>query len=188
MNRDAIRRGVSKKGRLKNPKRNLRLKRQRGKKPYKIFKVRANTTDVITPTRNRSSQYNFQGGCIDTVAQKSVIGLRQAKEYCKASNIRFNPRRSRSVFRFGDGSFKSLWKLTIRIPTPNNSYITVDSDIVSADVPMLIGLDILYRESLIPHTVLNELQSHIQGWSIPITRKFGHLYITWGENVTLFTK
>ena len=81
-----------------------------------------------------------------------------------------------------------MGKIRIRIPTPDNSFIKFDSDIVSADVPMLIGLDILDRESLVPNNVINELQSHVQGWSIPIIRKLGHLYIAWGEDEILFTQ
>lgn len=99
-----------------------------------------------------------------------------------------NLRPSRSSFRFGDGTHRSLGMISIRIPTPNAGNIHVDVDVVNPDVPLLIGLDLLDREQLIPNTVDNVLESRIFGWKIPITRKNGHLYVTWGDNITLFTR
>ena len=48
-------------------------------------------------------------------------------------------------------------------------------DVVAADVPMLLGLDVLDREKLIVDNVDNLLVSKLHDWTIPITRKEGHL-------------
>jgi hypothetical protein len=53
-------------------------------------------------------------------------------------------------FRFGDGTFQSLGSIPVRIPTPEGKFIKIEMDVVQADVPMLIGLEILDLESLIP--------------------------------------
>lgn len=135
-----------------------------------------------------SSNNQFRGGCLDTGAQRSVIGLKQAKAYYNTIGTKMKPKKSSSSFRFGDGVHNSLGIIQFRIPLPNRDYLHIDVDVVMPDVPLLIGLDILDQEQLIPNNVENELQSSIYGWSIPIKRKHGHLYITWNENICLFTR
>ena len=52
----------------------------------------------------------FQGVCIDTGAQASVVGKDQAKAYCHDSGVTFKISPSNTEFKFGDGYFKSLAK------------------------------------------------------------------------------
>ena len=47
--------------------------------------------------------------------------------------------------------------MEVRIPTPVGSFLKFPMDVVSADLPMLLGLDILDREGLIADNVRNEL-------------------------------
>ncbi len=61
-------------------------------------------------------------------------------------------------------------------------------DVVSADMPMLLGLDILDREGLIACNVRNELQSVYHGWKIPIERELSHLYVTSNPKHIQFTR
>lgn len=65
---------------------------------------------------------------------------------------------SRHHFRFADATCDSLgaviFLLHTHIGAPN---IPVDMDIVSAEIPPLLGLDILDRQSLTPCTVSNRL-------------------------------
>lgn len=131
----------------------------------------------------------FHGACLDTGAQRSVIGMKQAQHYCKRHSLTFNyVTESTTQFRFGDGSFASKGKIRVRIPTPDCSYIQIDVDTVDADVPLLIGLDILDAHLLVVNNVTNKLESHRYNWSLPITRKLGHLYLCWGDNEVLFTR
>lgn len=95
---------------------------------------------------------------------------------------------SSTTFRFGDGKYESLGKLAIRIPTPNKSYIPLLIDVVSADVPHLLGLDRLDEEQIVPNNVTNQLEKDDGSWTMPITRKRGHLFMTWGSSTVLFTK
>jgi hypothetical protein len=92
------------------------------------------------------------------------------------------------TFRFGDGVLKSLGCIPARIPTPNGNYIKMDMDVVQADVPMIIGLEVLDRECLVADNVENKLLSTKHGWSLPITRKYGHLYLEWTQCNILYSK
>ena len=67
--------------------------------------------------------------------------------------------------------------MEIRIPTPNGSFLRIQLGVISADVPMLLGLDVLDRESPVANNRTNELQAPPSGWSMPLERKFGHLYL-----------
>ncbi len=48
---------------------------------------------------------HFHGAYIDTGAQQSFIGQRQAKAYCKRRKFKFKLHPSDLRFRFGDGSY-----------------------------------------------------------------------------------
>ena len=53
---------------------------------------------------------------------------------------------------------------------------------------MLLGLDLLDANKLYANNVDNELCSSALGFKIPITRKFGHMYIEWPTSSVLFTR
>ncbi len=61
-------------------------------------------------------------------------------------------------------------------------------DIAEADVPMLLELESMDRERLVSNIVLNELQAPYHGWSLPIVRKYGHLYLEWSSKHILYTR
>ena len=100
----------------------------------------------------------------------------------------FKLRKSLISFAFGDGVYKSLGSMEIRIPTPDNSFISLDVDVVKPDVPFLLGLDILDQHQLMADNIDNKLRSRALGWSMPIVRHRGHLYIQWNTNYVLFTR
>lgn len=49
--------------------------------------------------------------------------------------------------------------MTIRIPTPENSFLEFDVDVVNEDIPLLVGLDISDRHGLIADKVEKMLHS-----------------------------
>ncbi len=57
-----------------------------------------------------------------------------------------------------------------------------------ADVPLLLGLDVLDNEKLVSNNVQNELQEAQHCWSMPLTRKHGQLYLTWNSKSIVLTK
>ena len=91
------------------------------------------------------------------------------------------------MFRFGDAiPRKSLGVLTIIMPTPDgNIEVPVPVDVVDAEVPLLLGMDVLDRHRLQLLTVSNCLeQVGLNGdasWRIPVTRVGGHAYVQFGK-------
>ena len=130
----------------------------------------------------------FEGACLDIGAQRTCIGLQQANAYCHMQKKPFKLRKSLISFAFSDGVYKSLGSMEIRIPTPDNSFISLDVDFVKPDVPFLLGLDILDQHQLVADNIDNKLRSRALGWSMPIVRHRGHLYIQWNTNCVLFTR
>ena len=174
-----------------------RLKVLRGSSLYhrNRYKRHAKRTEIPTLlcskeiwTSSVRNSKKFQGACIDTGAQQCVVGLKQAKAYCKERRCKFKLLPSRIEFRFGDGSFRSLGAIPIRIPTPNGSFIEHRFDVVDADIPLLFGLDLLDSAGLIVDNVNNCLENKILGYTMPIVRKFGHLYLEWPASNILFTR
>ncbi len=131
---------------------------------------------------------HFQGACVDTGAQQIAIGQIQAKSYCRRHNFKFKLHPPATRFRFGDGSYPSLGSTEIRIPIRNGSFLSMQLAVVSADVPMLLGLDVLDSERLVANNVTNELQAQLSGCSMLLKRKFGPLYLCWGAKEVMYTK
>ena len=110
---------------------------------------------------------HFQGACLNTGAQKRVVGERQTIAFCERHNMRDKLEPSVTRFKFGDGTFPSLGKIEARIPTPNGSYLKIDMRVLSTDVHMLLGLDVLDRKSIVANNVHNELEAMHAGWTMP---------------------
>jgi hypothetical protein len=121
----------------------------------------------------------WHGGCLDTGAQKAVIGYDQAHAYCRWAGDKYKPRPSRNVFKFGQDVQKPQGIIGVRVLTPDNSFMLINVVKVKADVPLLIGLGTLDAFEMIVDTVENELRAPKAGWSVPIIRKFGHVYLEW---------
>lgn len=93
------------------------------------------------------------------------------------------------MFRFEVDRQKSKGMLPIRVPVPDGSMMILNVYVVPVDVPLLIGPDILDNFKLIVNTVDNTLDSRLAGWSIPLHRKIGHIYLPWKEDdKVLYTK
>jgi hypothetical protein len=83
------------------------------------------------------------------------------------------------LFKFGQDVQKPQGIIGVRVPTPDNSFMLINVDVVKAEVPFLIGLDTLDAVAMIVDTVENEFRAPKAGWSVPIIRKFGHVYLEW---------
>jgi hypothetical protein len=132
-----------------------------------------------------SHNISWNGACVDMGAQKTVIGLPQAKAYCRFIGKKFKLKQNNNVYRFGVGKQKSLGSLRITLPTPD-SPIILEIDVVQADVPLLIGLDVLDQNGLTADTLNNSLKCPGRGWEIPLVRKLGHIYWEWELNNNMF--
>jgi hypothetical protein len=127
------------------------------------------------------AQSNFLGAVLDTGAQKSVIGIKQAESYCEIHSASLNRQASQntaSLFKFGSKAHRSIGTLHISIPTPKKTMF-YEVDVIDLDVPLLLGLDFLDRFSLNALSVQNRICCVKDNWILPITRKHGHLYLCW---------
>jgi hypothetical protein len=65
----------------------------------------------------------------------------------------------------------------------------ISTDIVDADIPLLIGFYTLDKFGMNGLSVQNALESVPLGWRLPLTRKLGQLYLNPApEHSILFTK
>ena len=136
-----------------------------------------------------SKKSKWHGACLDTGAQRAIIGLNQAKVYCRFVGCKFKPRKNNNVYRFGVDRQVAVGSILIRIPTPGNSIIVLSVDVEKADVPFLLGLDVMDRFGLYLNTVKNKLVCPRFGWKMDVTRKLGHVYLEWtGNGHILFTR
>ncbi len=120
----------------------------------------------------------------------SFIGVKELRRVMSAMK-RPDPdiSKSRRQFRFGDAFYKSYGTVLMHLATPDNiPPIPVMMDIVPADIPALLGLDVLDKENLYADTVTNRLVKRIitshppaslrfsDQWSMPLTRFDNHVY------------
>ena len=123
---------------------------------------------------------------------KSVIGKRELNRLLRATNKHSRDiRRSGHRFRFGDESFPSLGRISLPLATPSGiEPIFVDFDIGDADIPALLGMDVLDGEQFVADTVFHRLarrsaqklqdgrQAYFDEWFIPLmTAKSRHVYV-----------
>ncbi len=100
-----------------------------------------------------------------------MIGERKAEAYCKRHKFTFKLSASTTCFKFGNESYPSLISMKVRIPTDKGSFFSIILDIVSADDPSLMRLDVLYREGLAADNVTNESRLPLPGSSMPLKIK-----------------
>ena len=138
----------------------------------------------------RTSKGGRPGFCVDIGAPRSVVGLKEARRLYNRIGRRLRLTPSNRTFRFADSEHESLGTIIIPLETPPGiSTIQVCLDVVSADVPALLGMDVMDENSLTPCTVSNRLikrtvadhknPSHyyiMDDWSVPLKRHEGHLY------------
>ena len=116
----------------------------------------------------------------------------------RVPRLQWSPNR----FRFADTSYNSLGKVLLPLATPlGKPTIFLQLDVVSADIPALLGKDVLHRESLMADKVGNRLKKrsvvHDNGsyfyfdeWHMPLYRsKSGHVYVEMDSSTTvMFTR
>jgi hypothetical protein len=150
-----------------------------GDKPsntFSIYKVCKCKLHSGTGTKLRSDD-RYNGVCIDTGAERTVIGLKQARAYCRMMKRPFKPYPNGNVYIFGEDRRKSLGSISIRIRTSRNAFIEVVADVVTANVPFPLGLDTLRKFGLDLCISTNRLKCLGRDWDIETEKKRGHLYI-----------
>lgn len=155
------------------------------------------TTDPVKETR-RARARNVMGLCIDTGASRLVIKWKELNGVCNENGIhdmKVGP--SNQHFRFADNTFKSLGIVHIELDTPlRATSISVGLEVLQADVPALLGVDVMEKEGLNPFLISNRMSKRrrlkteegkdifIDYRHCPTTRSRGnHLYA--GMKITL---
>lgn len=83
------------------------------------------------------------------------------------------------------GAQKSVRNLAQAKPYLHPTFWT---EVVDADIPLLMGLDLLDKYQLVADNVNNILTSKVERWSIPITHQHGHLFIQWNLGEMLYAR
>lgn len=78
---------------------------------------------------------------------------------------------------FGNKFFKSIGVIHVNIPVTDKIFINVAPDIVEAVVPVLLELEVLTQLKALIEFEENTSLSRQDSWYIPLTQKFGHVYI-----------
>jgi hypothetical protein len=131
---------------LRDKVRAQRRKERIESRSVRVYHVSATIRDL---ERLKSSRSRFDGAALDTGAQRSVIGIRQARACARMVQSIFELLPSRRMFKFGDSCFRSMGSIRIEIPCP--------SETIEVHVPFLIGLDLMDKHRLQFLSVSNEL-------------------------------
>lgn len=89
----------------------------------------------------------FLWTCLDSGAQCTVVGQKQAQAYrnlISKDEIR-SRRRIYGIFHFGQYDRQFLDTLEVKLPVSNDYITPFEYAIISIDVPLFIGLDMLTR-------------------------------------------
>ena len=149
-----------------------------------VLRVNISRPDKV---RQYSTKF-FEGACADTGAQKSVCGLAQARAYCCASKQAFKLHPSPYSYKFGDGIRASRGMIDVRMRIKEGFYLQFFVDVVDADIPLLLGLDLLDKHMLVADNTVNLLISKVGRWTVPIVRAHGHMFVKWDVHEVLYTR
>jgi hypothetical protein len=150
---------------------------------YNVFRVKRDSP------QSKDMENNYNGVCIDTGTERTVIGLKQAQAYCKLAKRPFRTIPNDNVYLFGEDRRLSMGSIPIRIPTSCRAFIEVIADVVTADIPFLLGLDPLRKFGIDVCLSTDQLKFTDQKWNVNTEQRHGHLYISESNLVSvLYTK
>ena len=111
----------------------------------------------------KSKNHRPLGFCVDIGAPRSVIGKKELNRILNALGVRkISRKRSANRFRFADTNINSLGQVVLPLDTPAGvKPVFVTLDVVNGDIPALLVMYVLDRESLTPDTVCNRLSKRI---------------------------
>ena len=124
------------------------------------YKHSGNSTKVscaeicTTSLSKQAAKGSRPGFCVDIGVPRSVIGLKEARRIYGRTGFRRQPRLSNRKLCFADSVFESLGTVMIPLETqPAIPTIKVVLDVISADIPALLGMDVMGENSLTPCAV-----------------------------------
>jgi hypothetical protein len=123
--------------------------------------------------KNQLRIIRFKGTCLDSGAQRSFVAAIQAEAYARSYRTKNVPDNGRIRFKFGDSVHISIGILPFNLIIPKG-VISLNIEVVDADVPLLIGLEFLNRHRLVINNVENMLEKRSTfskgtvDWTIPL--------------------
>ena len=137
------------------------------------------STSHVDSLRGLSKTRTGHVAVLDTGATRSVMGLPTARRLARSIGRKLDLCPSPRRFRFGVTAHESMGSTIIHIPTPSG-VMSIQADVISADVPFLIGMDAMDANRVQVLSIDNKLE-HIPldpnalGWQLPLARKHGHI-------------
>lgn len=95
----------------------------------------SNTYLIFHCKTYHSKPYSFLGIFLDTEAENSVVGTKQAKVYYREVCRHTVPTRIYRQFPFGDVVCYSYGTVAVRLPLREGAFLSSKSDIVSVEIP-----------------------------------------------------
>lgn len=128
---------------------------------------------------------DFQGACVDTGAERSVIRKPQAEAYYRwlGKDIDLEPVAAQHVYQFGDGLHRIVGRAPRRIPFAAEFVLSISVDVVDHNVPLLLGTSTMEGHGMYANTIANRMVCEYAGVAAHLVRKLGHVYLEWTDNV-----
>lgn len=129
----------------------------------------------------------FHGSCVDTAAQRSVIGKLHAQAFCQISRVQFQLKDygNGRIYKFDDQRFTSLGYMPIRIPVGDTSFLKFEFEVVDVDVSLHVGMEFLDSFSVSIDIGRSKLVGEDNNWKVDLQRRRGHMYIVWNHDEIL---
>lgn len=121
----------------------------------------------------------FNGACVDSGAQRAVVGKKQALRYIEESDVTIGVLK-RSVsrrYKFADRSNQGIGALQVNIPVKEDYVICIAAVVIDLDVPLFIGLHTLTHLNAILDFSANTMTTSSGTWRLLLRRKIGHVYV-----------
>lgn len=126
----------------------------------------------------------FAGACIDSGAQRTVIGTPQAAVNCAFAGIDLRkPPTQPLQFNFGNSIHGGLGLLDMRLLIESGHYVQIRAHVVDVDVPLLIEFEVLTELRSVVDFADDVLAAKDGSWCIILRRKLGHLYVVREQDV-----
>lgn len=139
-----------------------------------LIPARSPTEQRIPPVSpSRLSYRVFNGICLESSAERSVVGLQNFQAYMRLRNTTHTLRASNVTFRFGSVSARIYGSLFVQIPLPGNIFLLFRCHVVEAHIPMVMGLDVMCSFHLSVYFNTHTLSSSDSQWALPLKYTFG---------------
>lgn len=126
--------------------------------PLSLVSTPPNGTAPTMPPPQRYATYHVLDVYLNSGPHGSVAGSAQARAFCDllGGNFCLNP--AAVLLLFSSVSAASIWTIELRISFPNGSCLFFDFHVLQADIPVLLGLDVMRGCEPVMHFKIGELR------------------------------